>query len=200
MKLEREIAKRERQIAREHRNLEEMEGDAAIKAIIRKVAEMEQDLENLRLELVADRRRNHSPPVKRVKEKDVLAELNRLRYLLLSDAGTAAPVVRALVGDVVVEARPVEGQAKPQMVARFTIARGRRSRRRGEEKRLARMIQPPTFGSRRNGHLHRGSELQVDRVADRREVRRPEPQDVGPAGDDVDRRGARIAVTRLELQ
>jgi hypothetical protein len=56
-----------------------------------------------------------------VKEKDVLAELNRLRDVLLSDVGTAAPVLKALVGDVVIEARAVEGHAKPEMVARFTI-------------------------------------------------------------------------------
>ena len=121
VKLEREIAKRERQIARVNRNLEELEGDAAIKAVIRKVAEMERELEALRAELVAERRRNQSPPVTRVKEKDVLAELNRLRDVLLSDVGTAAPVLKALVGDVVIEARTVGGQSKPQMVARFTI-------------------------------------------------------------------------------
>jgi hypothetical protein len=121
VKLEREIAKRERQIARVNRNLEEMEGDAAIKSIIRKVAEMEQDLEALRADLVAERRRNQSPPMTRLKEKDVLAELNRLRDVLLSDVGTAAPLLKVLVGDVVIEARAVEGQAKPQMVARFTI-------------------------------------------------------------------------------
>ena len=121
VKLEREIAKREQQIARVNRNLEEMEGDAAIKAIIRKVAEMERDLESLRAELVAERRRNQSPPVTRVKEKDVLAELNQLRDVLLSDVGTAATVLKTLVGDVVIEARKVQGQAKPEMVARFTI-------------------------------------------------------------------------------
>jgi hypothetical protein len=44
-KLELEIAKRERQIARVNRNLEEMECDAAIKAVIRKAADMERDLE-----------------------------------------------------------------------------------------------------------------------------------------------------------
>ncbi|MFM8890124.1 MAG: recombinase family protein, partial [Planctomycetia bacterium] len=91
-RIEREIAKRERQIARVNRNLEEEEGDAVIKAIIRKVAEMEWDLEALRAELVAERRRNQSPPVTRVKEKDVLAELTRLREVLLSDVGAAAPV------------------------------------------------------------------------------------------------------------
>ena len=35
--------------------------------------------------------------------------------------GVAAQVLKALVGDVILEARQVEGQAKPQMVARFTI-------------------------------------------------------------------------------
>ena len=35
--------------------------------------------------------------------------------------GTAAMVLKTLVGDVVIETRTVEGQAKPQMVARFTI-------------------------------------------------------------------------------
>ena len=82
---------------------------------------MERDLESLRAELVAERRRNQSPPVARVKEKDVLAELNQLRDVLLSDVGTAATVLKSLVGDVVIEGRTVEGQPKPQMVARFTI-------------------------------------------------------------------------------
>ena len=98
-----------------------MEGDEAIESVIRKMADMERELEALRADLVAERRRNQSPPVTRVKVKDVLAELNRLRDVLLSDVSVAAPVLKALVGDVVVEARTVEGQAKPQMVARFTI-------------------------------------------------------------------------------
>ena len=110
-----------RQIARISRNLEEMEGDVAIRDIIRKVSEMEADLEALRAELVAERRRNQSPPVTRIKEKDVLAELNRLRDVLLSDVGAAASVLKALVGDVVIESRTVEGQSRPEMVARFTI-------------------------------------------------------------------------------
>jgi DNA invertase Pin-like site-specific DNA recombinase len=120
-KLEREITNRERQIARISRNLEEMEGDVAIRAIIRKVSEMEADLEALKAELVAERRRNQSPPVTRIKEKDVLLELNRLRDVLLSDVGAAASVLKALVGDVVIESREVEGQSRPEMVARFTI-------------------------------------------------------------------------------
>jgi DNA invertase Pin-like site-specific DNA recombinase len=120
-RLEQEIAKRERQVARVSRNLDDMEGDAAIKSVIRKMADMERELEALRADLVAERRRNQSPPVTRVKVKDVLAELNRLRDVLLSEVSVAAPALKALVGDVVIEARTVEGQEKPQMVARFTI-------------------------------------------------------------------------------
>jgi hypothetical protein len=37
------------------------------------------------------------------------------------DIGIAAQVLKALVGDVMVEARRVEGQERPEMVARFTI-------------------------------------------------------------------------------
>jgi hypothetical protein len=59
--------------------------------------------------------------VKRVKEKDVVAALGKLRDLLQGDVGVAAQVLNALVGDVILELRQVEGQAKPQMVARFTI-------------------------------------------------------------------------------
>jgi len=47
--------------------------------------------------------------------------LGRLRELLQSAVGIAAQVIQALVGDVVVEARRVEGQERPEMVARFTI-------------------------------------------------------------------------------
>ena len=82
-RLEQAIAKRERQVARVSRNLDDMEGDEAIKSGIRKMADMERELEALRADLVAEHRRNQSPPVTRVKVKDVLAELNRLRDVLL---------------------------------------------------------------------------------------------------------------------
>jgi hypothetical protein len=74
-----------------------------------------------RPELAEQQRLNRRPPVKRVKEKDVTAALTQLRQLLQSDVGLAAPVLKELVGDVVIEARIVEGEAKPQMFARFTI-------------------------------------------------------------------------------
>ena len=120
-KLEQEIAKRERQINRITANLEGMEGDAAIKSVIRKIAEMQADLDQLREQLVEERRRNQRPPVTWVKEKDVLAELLRLRDLLQSDVGKAAPVLKELVGDVVLESRMVEGKRSPEISARFTI-------------------------------------------------------------------------------
>jgi hypothetical protein len=59
--------------------------------------------------------------VKSVKEKDVVASLVKLRDLLQADVGVAAQVLKALVGDVVIEKRQIEGQEKPQMLARFSI-------------------------------------------------------------------------------
>ena len=50
-----------------------------------------------------------------------MAALTHLRDLLQGDVGVAAQVLKALVGDVVLETRQVERQEKPQMVARFTI-------------------------------------------------------------------------------
>ena len=83
---------------------------------------MERELKAKRAELAEQQRLNRQPPVKRVKEKDVTAALAQLRQLLQSDVGLAAPVLKELVGDVVIEARTVEGEAKPQMFARFTIS------------------------------------------------------------------------------
>ncbi|MEI6637785.1 MAG: hypothetical protein WCO99_14560, partial [Planctomycetota bacterium] len=50
-----------------------------------------------------------------------MAALTRLRELLQADVGVAAQVLRALVGDVVIEAQNVEGKATPELVAGFTI-------------------------------------------------------------------------------
>ena len=111
-KLEQEIANRERQIARLTARLE---------AIFDKVAEMERELKAKRAELAEQQRLNRRPSVTRVKEKDVTAALAQLRQLLQSDVGLAAPVLKELVGDVVIESRGVEGQSRPQMFARFTI-------------------------------------------------------------------------------
>jgi len=57
---------------------------------------------------------------------DLTADVNKrlawiARQQLQGDVGVAAQVLKALVGDVILETRQVEGQAKPQMVAGFTI-------------------------------------------------------------------------------
>ena len=57
-----------------------------------------------------------NPSVKSVKEKDVVAALGKLRDLLQGDVGVAAQVLKALVGDVILDMRQVEGQAKPKEV------------------------------------------------------------------------------------
>ena len=120
-RLENAIAARERQIARVDNQLVGMEGDAAIRSIVAKVKELQADLDQLREQLAEQRRRSKRPPITRVKEKDVLAELNRLREVLHSDVGVAAPALHALTGDVVIEARPAENGGQPKLVARFTI-------------------------------------------------------------------------------
>jgi hypothetical protein len=60
-------------------------------------------------------RAGRRPNVKSVKEQDVVAALGRLRELLHGDVGVVAQVLKALVGDVVIERQPLEGQEKPQM-------------------------------------------------------------------------------------
>jgi len=66
-------------------------------------------------------RAGRRPNVKSVKEKDVVVELGKLRDLLQGDVGVAAQALKALVGEVALEKRQVDGYDKPQMVARFTI-------------------------------------------------------------------------------
>ena len=61
------------------------------------------------------------PRATSVREQDVVAALGQLRELLQGHVGVAAQVLKALVGDVVVEAQKVEGKARPEMIARFTI-------------------------------------------------------------------------------
>jgi hypothetical protein len=70
-KLEQEIAKREPQTIRITANPEGREGDAAIKSVIRTVAEMQANLDQLREQLVEERQRSQRPPATRVKEEDV---------------------------------------------------------------------------------------------------------------------------------
>jgi hypothetical protein len=88
---------------------------------IRRGAEMDRELKAKRVELAEQQGLNRRPPVQRIKEKDVTVVLVQLRDLLQSDVGLAAPVLKELVGDVVIESRVVEGNTRPQMFARFTI-------------------------------------------------------------------------------
>ena len=67
--------------------------------------------------------------MKRVGEKDVAASLVKLRDLLQADVGVAARMLKAVVGDVVIEKWQIEGQEKPLVMARFHDQR--RSRRGG---------------------------------------------------------------------
>ena len=120
-KLEQEIASRQRQVGRLTERLEKVQDAGGLDTIFNKVAELNRQLEAKRAELKEEQRRNRRPSVTSVKEQDVVVALTQLREVLLSDVGRAAPVLQALVGDVVIESRQVEGRKRPEMVARFTI-------------------------------------------------------------------------------
>jgi hypothetical protein len=95
--------------------------DTHLDAVLTKAEEMGRQLAAKRERLKELQRASRRPNVKSVKEKDVVAALGKLRELLKGDVGVAAQVLKALVGDVVIERQQVDGQEKPQMVARFTI-------------------------------------------------------------------------------
>jgi DNA invertase Pin-like site-specific DNA recombinase len=119
-KLEQEIANEDRQLKRLTDRLEKVD-DTHLDAVIAKAEEMGRQLAAKRERLKELQRAGQRPKVKSVREQDVVAALAKLRELLQGDVGVAAQVLKALVGDVVVEARKVEGKARPEMVARFTI-------------------------------------------------------------------------------
>lgn len=56
--------------------------------------------------------------MKSVKNTELFAVLAGLRELLQADVGVATQVLKAFVGDVILETRQVAGQAKPHEVAR----------------------------------------------------------------------------------
>ena len=89
--------------------------------MLAKAEEMGRQLAANRERLKELQRAGRRPNVKRVKEKDVVAALMQLRELLQTDVGVAAQVLKALVGDVVIQNQHVDGYENPQMVARFTI-------------------------------------------------------------------------------
>jgi len=119
-KLEQEIANEDRQLRRLTDRLAKLD-DTHLDAVLAKAEEMGRQLAAKREQLKELQRAGRRPSVKSVKEKDVVAALTPLRDLLQGDVGVAAQVLKALVGDVILEVRQVEGQAKPQMVARFSI-------------------------------------------------------------------------------
>lgn len=119
-KLEQEIANEDRQLKRLTDRLAKLD-DTHLDAVLAKAEEMGRQLAAKRERLKELQRAGRRPNVKSIKEKDIVAALGQLRDLLQSDVGVAAQVLKALVGDVVLEKRQVEGQVKPQMVARFTI-------------------------------------------------------------------------------
>ena len=119
-KLEREIANEDRQLKRLTERLAKLD-DTHLDAVLTKAEEMGRQLAAKREQLKHLQRAGRRPNVKSVKEKDVVAALGKLRELLQSDVGVAAQVLKALVGDVVIQKQHVDGCENPQMVARFTI-------------------------------------------------------------------------------
>jgi len=119
-KLEQQIANEDRQLKWLTDRLAKLD-DTHLDAVLAKAEEMGRRLAAKREQLRELQRACRRPKVKSVKEKDVVAALTQLRDLLQGDVGIAAQALKALVGDVILEARQVEGKTKLPMVARFTI-------------------------------------------------------------------------------
>jgi transcription initiation factor TFIIIB Brf1 subunit/transcription initiation factor TFIIB len=119
-KLEQEIANEDRQLKRLTDRLDKVDV-THLDVLVTKAEEMGRQLAAKRERLKELQRASRRPNVKSVKEQDVIAALTHLRDLLQGDVGIAAQLLKAVVGDVILETRQVEGQQKPQMVARFTI-------------------------------------------------------------------------------
>ena len=119
-KLEQEIANEDRDLKRLTERLAKFD-DTHLDAVLIKAEEMGRQLAAKREQLKQLQRAGRRPNVKSVKEKDVVAALGKLRELLEGDVGVAAQVLKALVGDVVIQRQHVDGYENPQMVARFTI-------------------------------------------------------------------------------
>jgi site-specific DNA recombinase len=119
-KLEQEIANEDRQLKRLTDRLDKIDG-THLDAVIAKAEEMGRQLAAKRERLKELQRAGRWPKVKSVREQDVVALLSHLRDLLQGEVGVAAQVLKALVGDVVIQKQHVDGYENPQMVARFTI-------------------------------------------------------------------------------
>ncbi|MEI8228628.1 MAG: recombinase family protein [Planctomycetota bacterium] len=119
-KLEQEIANEDRQLKRLTDRLAKLD-DTHLDAVLAKAEEMGRQLAAKREQLKELQRAGRRPNVRSVKEKDIVAALGKLRDLLQGDVGVAAQVLKALVGDVVIQKQHVDGYENPQMFARFTI-------------------------------------------------------------------------------
>ena len=119
-KLEQEIVNEDRQLKRLTDRLDKIDG-THLDAVIAKAEEMGRQLAAKRERLKELQRAGRRPKVKSVREQDVVALLSHLRDLLQGDVAMAAQVLKALVGDVVIQKQHVDGYENPQMVARFTI-------------------------------------------------------------------------------
>ena len=119
-KLEQEIANEDRQLKRLTDRLAKLD-DTHLDAVLAKAEDMGRQLAAKREKLKELQRAGRRPKVKSVREADVVAGLTKLRDLLQGDVGVAAQVLKALVGDVVIQKQHVDGYETPQMVARFTI-------------------------------------------------------------------------------
>ena len=119
-KLEQEIANEDRQLKRLTDRLDKIDG-THLDVVIAKAEEMGRQLAAKRERLKELQRAGRRPKVKSVREQEVVALLSHLRDLLQGDVAMAAQVLKALVGDVVIQKQHVDGYEKPQMVARFTI-------------------------------------------------------------------------------
>jgi site-specific DNA recombinase len=119
-KLEQEIANEDRQLKRLTDRLAKLD-DTHLDAVLTKAEEMGRQLAAKRERLKELQRAGRRPNVKHVRRQDIVAALGKLRDLLQGDVGVAAQVLKALVGDVVIQKQHVDGYEKPQMVARFTI-------------------------------------------------------------------------------
>lgn len=119
-KLEQKIASEERRLKRLTDRLAKLD-ETHLDAVIAKAEEMGRNLAAKREQLKELQRAGRRPKVKSVREQDVIAALGRLCDLLHGDVGVAAQVLKAIVGDVVIQKQHVDGYENLQMVARFTI-------------------------------------------------------------------------------
>ncbi|MFM8414157.1 MAG: hypothetical protein ACKOCX_05475 [Planctomycetota bacterium] len=119
-KLKQEITAADRQLKRLTDRLDKADV-THLDAVIAKADEMGRQLAAKRERLKELQRARRQPGVTSVRGQDVVAALGRLRELLEGNVSVAAQVLKALVGDVVIESRPVEGQRSPDMFATFRI-------------------------------------------------------------------------------